>query len=54
MAERGILVRSASVRTQQEEIADAYKDVAEVVKAVAMAGLSETVVRLRPIAVVKG
>jgi tRNA-splicing ligase RtcB len=54
MADRGILVRSASVRTQQEEIADAYKDVAEVVEAVAAAGLSETVVRLRPIAVVKG
>jgi tRNA-splicing ligase RtcB len=54
MASRGILVRSASIRTQQEEIADAYKDVAEVVEAVAAAGLSETVVRLRPIAVVKG
>jgi len=54
MAERGILVRSASRRTQEEEVADAYKDVAEVVDAVAAAGLSTVVARLRPVAVVKG
>jgi tRNA-splicing ligase RtcB len=54
MAERGILVRSASRRTQQEEVAEAYKDVAEVVEAVAQAGLSTVVARLRPLAVVKG
>ena len=54
MEERGILVRAASLRTQQEEIADAYKDVAEVVEAVAQAGLSTVVARLRPLAVVKG
>ncbi len=54
MAARGILVRSASRRTEAEEIADAYKDVAEVVQAVEAAGLSAVVARLRPIAVVKG
>jgi tRNA-splicing ligase RtcB len=54
MAEHGILVRAASLRTQQEEIAEAYKDVAEVVEAVAEAGLSAVVARLRPLAVVKG
>jgi tRNA-splicing ligase RtcB len=54
MASRGILVRSASRRTEAEEIADAYKDVAEVVEAVEAAGLSTVVARLRPIAVVKG
>jgi tRNA-splicing ligase RtcB len=54
MERAGILVRAASVRTQQEETAAAYKDVAEVVEAVAMAGLSTVVARLRPIAVVKG
>jgi tRNA-splicing ligase RtcB len=54
MERHGILVRAASLRTQQEEIADAYKDVAEVVEAVAQAGLSTVVARLRPLAVVKG
>jgi tRNA-splicing ligase RtcB len=54
MASRGILVRAASLRTQEEEIADAYKDVAEVVDAVAEAGLSTVVARLRPLAVIKG
>jgi tRNA-splicing ligase RtcB len=54
MEDQGILVRAASLRTQQEEVADAYKDVAEVVEAVAEAGLSEVVARLRPIAVIKG
>jgi tRNA-splicing ligase RtcB len=54
MAERGILVRAASRATEAEEIAEAYKDVAEVVDAVARAGLSTVVARLRPMVVVKG
>ena len=54
MAARGILVRAASLRTQEEEISAAYKDVAEVVDAVAEAGLSTVVARLRPLAVIKG
>lgn len=54
MADRGIHVRAADLRTQQEETAAAYKDVAEVVEAVARAGISDKVARLRPLAVVKG
>jgi tRNA-splicing ligase RtcB len=54
MEARGILVRAASRATQEEETADAYKDVARVVEAVAEAGLSTVVARLRPLAVVKG
>jgi tRNA-splicing ligase RtcB len=54
LADRGILIRAASLRTQQEEIADAYKDVAGVVEAVEDAGLSTVVARLRPMAVIKG
>lgn len=54
MKSRGILVRAASLRTQEEEIAEAYKDVALVVEAVAQAGLSTVVARLRPLAVIKG
>jgi tRNA-splicing ligase RtcB len=54
MADRGIELRTASRRTQEEEVADAYKDVAEVVDAVADADLSWVVARLRPIAVIKG
>ena len=54
MAEAGILVRAASLRTQQEETAAAYKDVAEVVEAVADAGISVVVAKLRPLCVVKG
>jgi len=54
MEAHGILVRAASRRTQEEEVADAYKDVAEVVQAVADVGLSAVVARLRPVAVVKG
>ena len=54
MEDRGIFVRAADLRTQQEETAAAYKDVAEVVEAVALAGISGKVARLRPMAVVKG
>jgi len=54
LEDRGILVRAASLRTQQEEVAAAYKDAAEVVEAVERAGITTTVARLRPLAVVKG
>jgi tRNA-splicing ligase RtcB len=54
MADKGIELRTASRRTQEEEVAGAYKDVAEVVEAVAEAGLSTVVARLRPMAVIKG
>lgn len=51
---RGILVRAAGRATVDEEMPEAYKDVAEVVAAVAGAGLAVPVARLRPAAVVKG
>jgi tRNA-splicing ligase RtcB len=54
LEDRGILVRAASLRTAQEETAAAYKDASQVVEAVAEAGLTATVARLRPLAVVKG
>lgn len=54
MAERGIELRAAGIGTVVEEIPEAYKDVADVVGAVAGAGLAAPVVRLKPIAVVKG
>jgi tRNA-splicing ligase RtcB len=54
LEDRGIHVRSANLRTQQEETAAAYKDVADVVDAVVAAGISRKVARLRPLVVVKG
>ena len=50
----GIIVRGASLRTINEEIPEAYKDVAEVVETCAMAGISKKVARLRPIGCIKG
>jgi len=54
LARRGILVRAASRDLLAEEASEAYKDVAEVVRASDGAGLTRTVVRLQPLAVVKG
>jgi len=54
MEERGIYVRSAGIRTLQEEIPEAYKDVAQVVDVVEGAGISKKVARLRPLGVIKG
>ncbi|MBK9385611.1 MAG: RtcB family protein [Planctomycetes bacterium] len=51
---QGIEVRAASRGTVAEEMPEAYKDVAEVVRTVVDAGLAKLVARLRPIAVVKG
>jgi tRNA-splicing ligase RtcB len=51
---KGILVRGASRGTIVEEIPDAYKDVADVVRVVDGAGISRKVVRLKPIGVIKG
>ncbi len=50
----GVFVRGASRGTIVEEIPDAYKDVADVVEAVHMAGISKKVVKLKPIGVIKG
>ncbi len=54
LANRGILVRAASRDLLAEEASEAYKDVADVVRASDGAGLTRTVARLRPLAVVKG
>ncbi len=54
LARRGILVRAASRDLLAEEAPEAYKDVAEVVRASDGAGLTRAVARLQPLAVVKG
>jgi tRNA-splicing ligase RtcB len=54
LAKQGIIVRAAGYDTLAEEMPEAYKDVANVVDAVARAGLSSKVARLRPMGVIKG
>ena len=54
LAQRGILVRSPSMRGVAEEAPDAYKDVNEVVDAADAAGLARKVARLEPLVCVKG
>jgi tRNA-splicing ligase RtcB len=54
LAAAGILVRAASRATIDEEMPEAYKDVAGVVEVVHGAGIGRKVARLRPLAVVKG
>jgi len=54
MAERGILVRTASLRGLAEEAGLAYKDVEEVAAATELAGLSRRVAHLVPVGNVKG
>lgn len=54
MEERGIIVRGQSRRTVDEEISEAYKDVANVVDACAIAGIANKVARLRPLGCIKG
>ncbi|AEB10955.1 RtcB family protein [Marinithermus hydrothermalis] len=51
---QGILVRAASRATVDEEMPEAYKDVASVVDVVHGAGIGKKVARLRPLIVVKG
>ncbi len=54
LEQRGILVRSPSLRGVAEEAPEAYKDVSEVVEATERAGLARRVARLVPLIVVKG
>jgi tRNA-splicing ligase RtcB (3'-phosphate/5'-hydroxy nucleic acid ligase) len=54
LARRGIILRAASRDLAAEEAPEAYKDVADVVRASEGAGLTRRVARLRPLAVVKG
>jgi Uncharacterized conserved protein len=54
LGRQGIRVETRSVRSLPEEAPEAYKDVEEVVRTCAGAGLSRPVARLRPIGVLKG
>ncbi len=54
MKRHGIYVRSASWKGLAEEAGDAYKDIDEVIKATAKAGISVPVVRFTPLGNVKG
>jgi tRNA-splicing ligase RtcB len=54
LAERGIIIRSPSLRGIAEEAPGAYKDVTAVVEASHRAGLARKVARLEPMIVIKG
>ncbi len=54
LAERGIVIRSPSLRGIAEEAPDAYKSVDKVVDATHQAELARKVARLEPVIVVKG
>lgn len=54
LAERGILVRSTSMRGVAEEAPEAYKDVSAVVDAADHAGLAHKVAKLTPLICIKG
>jgi len=54
LAERGILIKSPSMRGVAEEAPGAYKDVGTVVATAEQAGLARRVARLRPLICVKG
>ncbi|MEZ0393458.1 MAG: RtcB family protein [Desulfurococcaceae archaeon] len=54
LARQGILVRAATKRVVSEEAPDAYKDVDRVAFVAHKVGIAKPVLRLRPIAVVKG
>jgi tRNA-splicing ligase RtcB len=54
LANRGVLIRSRSMRGVAEEAPGAYKDVSAVVEAADRAGLASTVARLEPVICVKG
>jgi tRNA-splicing ligase RtcB len=54
LAERGIIIKSPSMRGVAEEAPGAYKDVGAVVAAAEQAGLARRVARLRPLICIKG
>ena len=54
LAERGILIKSPSMRGVAEEAPGAYKDVSAVVAAAEKAGLARRVGHLRPVICIKG
>ncbi len=54
LEEKGIMVMASGRGTLDEEAPEAYKDVNDVVKIVAGAGISKIVCRMRPLGVIKG
>lgn len=54
MARRGVVARYRGRGTMAEEMPHAYKDVADVVETMELAGISKRVARFRPVGVVKG
>ncbi len=54
LEKKGVIVRAAGQTTLREEMPDAYKDVAHVIKVVEKAGLARPVARLKPLGVIKG
>ena len=54
LAKQGISLQAAGRATVEEELSEAYKDVADVVDVVTRAGLARPVAKLKPFAVVKG
>ncbi|MFA5110785.1 MAG: RtcB family protein [Desulfobaccales bacterium] len=54
LAAQGIIVRGAGRATIDEEISEAYKDVANVVDVVHGAGIAKKVAKLKPLGVIKG
>jgi len=54
LAQKNIYVRWIGRDTLNEEMPEAYKDVADVVEAVECAGIAKKVVRMRPMGVIKG
>ena len=54
MEARGVTVMAAGLATVAEEMPEAYKDVADVVRVVHEAGIARRVAQLRPIGVIKG
>ena len=54
LEDQGIVVRAATRATVDEELPEAYKDVARVVEVVHAAGIGRKVAQLKPVGVVKG
>lgn len=54
MERRGVVARYQGRATMAEEMPHAYKDVADVVDTMDLAGVSKRVARLRPVGVIKG
>jgi tRNA-splicing ligase RtcB (3'-phosphate/5'-hydroxy nucleic acid ligase) len=54
LAEKGIIIQARSRATLAEEQPDVYKDVDEVVRVAAGAGLAHPVARLKPLGSIKG